>query len=880
MLGLLAFGTFVAHAQNKGSADTTKKTGGVISLSKPKPYRQVITDSVVTEQGLFRVHKLNDQYFFEIPLALFDKDLLMVTRLSKGPAGDKSAEYSGYQGDELGNTLINFSMGPNDRVFLKRNYYYNLSEDTSENGMYRSLTNSSMPPILLSFDIKAFSPDSNAVVIDITDFIGKDNELFFKQAYGQFQRQDYVKKKMGLLAYQADKSYTESVHSFPVNIEVKMVKTYKTVNDYRSVELNTSIIKLPDIPMKPRLADDRIGYFSTSYFNFDNDSHGVETNEFISRWRLEPKPEEADKYLRGELVEPQKPIVFYIDPATPKKWVPYLIQGVNDWQQAFEQAGFKNAIYAREAPTKEEDSSWSLEDARFSAIVYKPSMMKNASGPPNIRDPRSGELIEAHINWYHNVIRLLHDWYFIQAAAIDPKARRMEFDDSLMGQLIRFVSSHEVGHTLGLAHNFGASSTVPVDSLRNKTWVEAHGHTPSIMDYARFNYVAQPEDGVSEKGIFPRIGAYDKWAIEWGYKWLPQLGSRKEEQAYMNHWISNRLKANRYLWYGSQSKSSIDPRCQSEDLSNDPVKASYYGIQNLKRIVPNLTYWTSKPEEDYKDLRNMYIGVINQYYLYMIRVQKLIGGVQLNYDLHVGDSGARTTYVPRETQKEAVKFFADQLFSKPTWLINPDLNRVIGWGGGDTKLYVLASLQDLVLKLILSQTNFAVLLNFANDEPQRAYTVDELLEDVRKSIWSGLKSHKIFDDYQRNLQKIHVGRLIKLYRGELDIVSYREYTYNATNLNTDIRSILISHMKSLLADIETAIPYYNNNHLLRSHLQDVANRLKEAMDPKIHQLAPTVAEKSDEDQDGVTSDELDVPNVENCSLWCTRVGSYIDRLTY
>ena len=442
--------------------------------------------------------------------------------------------FFGYAGDQIGQNVIRFEKGPNNKIFLRNISYAEYAKD-STSPMFSAVNNSNIQPIAAAFDIKSFSKDSAGVVIEITDYINGDNDvLHFNSG---------LKSALRFAAIQSDKSYIVSVKSYPINIEIKTVKTYSrmpsppiggggfgggTGSGNMTVELNSSLVMLPKVPMQARYFDPRVGYFTVGYTDYDANPQGVESIQLIKRWRLEPKEEDMEKYKRGELVEPKKPIIFYIDPATPKKWIPYLIQGVNDWQAAFEKAGFKNAIMAKMAPTVEEDSTWSLEDARYSAIVYKPSDVANASGP-SISDPRTGEIMESHINWYHNVMELIHDWYFIQTAAVDPKARKMVYDDELMGQLIRFVSSHEVGHTLGLRHNFGSSSTVPVENLRNKAWVEANGHTPSIMDYARFNYVAQPEDNISEVGLFPRIGDYDKWAIEWGYKLFPQYKTPEEK---------------------------------------------------------------------------------------------------------------------------------------------------------------------------------------------------------------------------------------------------------------------------------------------------------------------------------------------------------------
>ncbi|HEX5651600.1 MAG TPA: DUF5117 domain-containing protein, partial [Chitinophagaceae bacterium] len=526
---------------SRDSLKTPPGPGRPVSVGL-KQYKDIITDKAKTDEGLFSVHKVEEKYFFEIPDVLLGREILVVNRISKAAAGMRSG-FFGYAGDQIGQNVIRFEKGPNNKIFLRSISFAEYAKD-STSPMFTAVTNSNIQPISASFDIKALSKDSTGSVIEITDYINGDNDiLFFNSSLKSSQR-------IGSL--QVDKSYVAGVRSFPINIEITTVKTYGrtptppssipglTVSSGGTgnitVELNSSMVLLPKEPMQARYFDPRVGYFAVGYTDFDLNPQGVKPVTIVKRWRLEPKDEDVEKYKRGELVEPKKPIIFYIDPATPKKWVPFLMQGVNDWQIAFEQAGFKNAIMAQQAPSKAENPEWSLEDARYSAIVYKPSEIGNASGP-SIADPRSGEIMESHINWYHNVMELLRDWYFIQAAAVDPQARKMQFDDELMGQLIRFVSSHEVGHTLGLRHNYGSSSSVPVENLRNKAWVEANGHTPSIMDYARFNYVAQPEDNISQKGIFPRIGDYDKWAIEWGYRQFFSYKSPEEEKAHLNKWV-------------------------------------------------------------------------------------------------------------------------------------------------------------------------------------------------------------------------------------------------------------------------------------------------------------------------------------------------------
>jgi len=541
--------------------DSNRRTP-LTSKQGPKPYKEVITDKAVTRSGFFKVHKIEDKYFFEIPDNMLGRDILVVNRLSKTQAG------TGYGGDQIGQNVVRFEKGPNNKIFI-RNISYAVYAKDSTSPMFSAVGNSNIQPIAAAFDIKAFSKDSMGTVIEMTDYINGDNEIMFYSSAAKTQQ------RLGTL--QTDKSYTVSVKPYPINIEIKAVKTYGrtpappgggggfggggAATGNLTVEMNSSFVLLPKVPMQARHFDPRVGYFAVGYTDFDVNPQGVKAITIAKRWRLEPKDEDIEKYKRGELVEPKKPIIFYIDPATPKKWIPYLVQGVNDWQIAFEKAGFKNAIIGKIAPTKEEDSTWSLEDARNSAIVYKPSDIANASGP-SIADPRSGEIIESHINWYHNVMELIRNWYMIQAAPSDARARQMLFPDELMGELIRFVSSHEVGHTIGLRHNFGSSSSVPVENLRNKAWVEANGHKTSIIDYARFNYIAQPEDNISTVGLFPRIGDYDKWAIEWGYRRFMEYASPEAEKTHLNQWSMDKLKHHRLL-FGDGESNQDDTRSQT-----------------------------------------------------------------------------------------------------------------------------------------------------------------------------------------------------------------------------------------------------------------------------------------------------------------------------
>ncbi|HET9052624.1 MAG TPA: zinc-dependent metalloprotease, partial [Cyclobacteriaceae bacterium] len=441
-----------------------------------------------------------------------------------------------------------------------------------------------------------------------------------------------------------------------------------------SLEINNSMLLLPKKPMMPRLSDKRVGYFGISQTDYGRDDQKATRRSYISRWKLIPKDVEA--YKRGELVEPVKQIVYYIDPATPVKWRPYLIAGVNDWNKAFEAAGFKNAIVAKEAPTKEQDPEWSVDDARYSVIRYFSSDIQNAYGP-HISDPRSGEILESHIGWYHNVMNLLRNWYFIQTAAINPEARSVKFKDEIMGELIRFVSSHEVGHTLGLPHNMGSSFAYPVDSLRSARFTKNSGTAPSIMDYARFNYVAQPGD--KDVALMPGIGEYDKHAINWGYRYIPGMKNPDQEKPILNKWITDKAN-NPVYFYGRQTGNPIDPRSQTEDLGNNAMKASAYGVANLKRIVPNLIAWTAEDGKDYGDLEELYGNVLGQWNRYNGHVKSNIGGVYETFRSYEEKADVFTP-VPKAIQKEAMAYLQKETFTTPVWMLDQTILKKIEHAG-------------------------------------------------------------------------------------------------------------------------------------------------------------------------------------------------------
>jgi len=844
-IGVMTISMAQAQVRPPAAASDSTRRGPGAALgsgvkAQPKPYASVITDKAITRRGMITTHKLEDKFFFEIADSTLGRDILVVSRIAKSGAEVRAAQ--GYAGDQIGSAVIRFEKGPNNRIFMRKVSYRTYGPD-STTAMYQSLKNSNIQAIAASFNIAAYTTDKKGSVIDITDYLNSDNDIFY---FGS----SMAKTRFRLGSQQSDRSYILNLRSYPTNVEISTVKTYSlaaAANPFgasapstgggggapagsSTVELNTSLVILPKVPMKPRYFDPRVGYFAVGYTDFDLNPQGVKEIELVKRWRLEPKPQDLAKYKRGELVEPQKQIVFYIDPATPKKWVPYLIAGVNDWAKAFEKAGFKNAIVAKLAPTAAQDSTWSLDDARHSAIVYKPSEIANASGP-SIADPRSGEIMESHINWFHNVMKLVHDWYMIQTAAVDPRARKMTFSDELMGDLIRFVSSHEVGHTLGLRHNYGSSSTVPTAYLRDKKWVEEHGHTPSIMDYARFNYVAQPEDKITAKGLYPRIGDYDKWAIEWGYKYFPDTKTGGADVPELNKMTIESAK-NRRLWFGTESNAD-DPHSQNEDLSDNAMQASSYGIKNLKIILTNLPAWTKETNEGYENLSNMYGQLTTQFGRYMGHVAKNIGGIYENPKT-VEQTGSVYERTPAATQKEAMTFLDQQLFKTPIWLVSKPILDNIDENG----LEVIGKLQNTTLTRLVSTNTLTKLISAEATDGDGAYKITDLFSDLNGAIFTELKTNQTIDVYRRNLQKIYVDKLISIVKpaassSGITIVSGRGGVMTQGGISAS-QSDVLSVVKGQLKELDTLIKSSANaaTGLSKYHLQDLADRIDNALNPK------------------------------------------------
>lgn len=727
-------------AWQHGFAQTPEKKADSTS-TQPKgmqAYNKVITDKAKNKSGLFTVSQVDTKYYFQIPDSLFNRYMLVVTRYLSTPEG-----MGAFGGEKANEQTIYFEKGANNTVYL-RSLQYKQDVRSADSMLAKALAGSNENPIVGAFPIKTTNPDNGNIVIDVTDAFKKDNPMF------SLESKEKTEKKLTSLA--DDKSFIEAIDTYAINIEVKTTKTYTSSTASSgsiTIRLNTSIVLLPKTPMRKRFFDERVGYFANKYVLFDDDEQRAQKKFIIQRYRLEPKDKDIKKYLKGELVEPKKQIVYYIDPATPKKWRPYLIAGINDWQKAFEVAGFKNAIVGKEWP--EDDKTMSLEDARYSVVRYYASETPNAYGP-RVSDPRSGEIIESHVGWYHNVMKLVQRWYMIQAGPLDARARKMHLDDELMGQLIRFVSSHEIGHTIGLRHNMGASNATPVEKLRDKKWVEANGHTVSIMDYARFNYVAQPEDNISPKGIYPRIGSYDKWAVQWGYGYYPNAKDEFEEEKILAKLTTDSLTANPKLWFGGEGKDE-DPRSQREDIGDDAVKASDYGIKNLKRVVPNLIEWTYQPNDAYDNLSDMHKAVVSQYSIYLYHVLKYIGN---NYVTKrtVDEKGVVYKQIPKAKVKAAIDYVGRQLFVAPLWMYPQEIDQLISLKTADQ----ISDQQNQVLNMLLSP-GMLYNISLKSIQFENAYTVPEFLNDLQQTVWVKFTGDEKQDFYRRSLQRGYIEKL-------------------------------------------------------------------------------------------------------------------------
>ena len=767
---------------------------------KEKTYSDIITDKALTDHGVFDVHKIEDKYFFEINDSLLGRDMMMVTRVVK------MATELPLRAHKLSEQVLRWEKF-NNNILLRVASYSNFANDSLP--IKEAVSNSNFEPIIASFKIEVKNEEKNSTVIDVSNLFKSDIKAF---GFPQRSRKTYK-----LSSLDSKLSMVESMKSFPLNIEVRHIKTYKSSdsnNGQVSMLLNNSIILLPKEPMRRRYFDQRVGWITNRQVDYGLDNQEAETVRYLRRWRLEVKKEDIEKFKKGELVEPKNPIVFYIDPGTPIKWRKYIKQGIEDWQTAFEEAGFKNAIIAKDPPTKEEDPDWSSEDIRYSVFRYLASTTINANGG-QVADPRSGEILQFDVNWYHNVLKLTRNWWIVQTGAVNPDARSVELKNEIAGEGVRFVAAHEVGHAIGLPHNMGSSSAYPVDSLRSATFTKKYGTAPSIMDYARWNYVAQPgDDGVALMPSYwdtPNVGVYDKYSIKWGYKPILDV-SEEEEKKILRSWIREKEDDLAYR-YGDPG---IDPSSQTEDLGDDAIKASEYGIANLKRIVPNLIEWTTIDGEDYDDLQEIYNTVLSQFRRYMGHVTTNVGGVYQYYKTSDQD-GAVYTHVDKNHQKACVEFLNKHLFETPYWMIDKNILNKIEFAGMTNRV---RALQSSYLNNLLDFGRMARMIENEAFNGINAYALQEMMVDLKNGLWKELKSNKQIDVYRRNLQRTYINRLKYIMNNEQPNRSgsfWSSYTTTVKVDVSDIRSVTMGILMDLRKDLKKAVKKYSDK-VVKNHL--------------------------------------------------------------
>ncbi|MEX2283567.1 MAG: zinc-dependent metalloprotease [Gemmatimonadota bacterium] len=785
----------------------------------PRPFREVIPANATADSGLFTVYRTaDDKLFFQIPDSLMEREFLMISRWARVPSNFGGFNPAGFSAQEQ---VLTFEKR-GQRVLMRKQSYDQVAADTTPIAV--SVLANNFAPIVASFPIAAIGPDGASAVIEVTEFYKGDTPAI--SGLDPARRRTY-----GVRRLDPDRSFINHARSFPLNVEVRHTQTFDAAtppsNEHigaLTLEMNQSLVILPREPMRPRYADERVGYFSTQRVNFSIVDQKAPTQTFIRRWRLEPK--DAQAYARGELVEPIKPIVYYLDPATPNEYRACVKQGVEDWVPAFETAGFKNAVQAKLPPTPGEDPTWDPEDVRYSVVRWAASLTRNAQGP-STSDPRTGEIIESDIVWYHNHLRSYRNRIMLETGAANPGARKLPIDDALMCEAMRQVIAHEIGHALGFPHNMIGSSAFPVDSLRSKTFARKYGVSPSIMDYARQNYVAQPGDGLEGVDFLRQIGPYDHYAVNWGYRALPQAPTPEAERPILNRWIKEKAHDPMFRFLQGPAMQA-DPRAQTEDIGDNPVRASGYAIANLKKVVPNLLEWTTRPGDNYTDLAEVYGEAIGMYSQYMGHVANVIGGVYA--DLKTSEQqGAVFTPVPKARQQEALRFLAQHVFEAPTWLLEEEILDRINTPGPQT----IQQRQAAILTNLLSAARLGRMVENDLESPGVGYPVAEYLEDVRTAVWQDAAA-SARDPYRRALQRNHIARLAALLVDPPPPPSPPPGAPPQTppfNVGaSDLRSLARAQLTELRTSVQVAAAR-TSDRVARAHLLDVRDRITQVLEP-------------------------------------------------
>ena len=797
--------------KKKNKAEVVQQVTPKTKIGQIKDYDKVITKDAITDDGLFKVHKLGEQYFFEIPNEHLGKDMLLVSRISKLPANLGGGYMNA--GTKTAERLVAWERF-DKKILIKERSYNSVADE--ELPISISVKSNNYEPILFAFDIAAFSKDSTAVVIDVTKFYSSDVKAI--SGLPSYLRTSYKVKNLD-----ASRSFINGMKSFPQNIEVLQDMTYNASKppsaqsaETISLQVNQSMILLPEQPMQSRFADDRVGWFTFSQVDYGSKKPKADRKTYIQRWRLEPKDPEA--YARGELVEPIKPIVYYLDPATPESLRKYIKEGIELWQGPFESAGFKNAIIAKYPPTKEEDPDFSPEDVRYSVVRYVASETRNAMGP-SVSDPRSGEIIESDIIWYHNHLRSYRNRYLLETGAANPSARTLDTPTEDIGEMMKMVIAHEVGHALGLPHNMSASKAYDVENYRNGAFTQEFGIASTIMDYARYNYIAQPGD--KNIRFIRQIGPYDHYAINWGYRNITGAFSADAERTTLDSWIMEKAGDAKYV-FGRQ-RSRFDPTSQTEDIGNDAIKASNYALKNLKYVAQNLPQWTSSQTNDYDDLEELYGEMLGCYNRYIGHVAGNIGGVQENL-ITPRQGGIAYQAVPKLVQQQSMLWLHENAFETPLWLVDKVMLQNIDYNGYTERL---RRLQSRYLNGILSFDKLGRLIDHESIDATN-YSALTMMQDLRKGVFSESKVTKNVDVYRRNLQRAYVDRMAFLMTEDLESRRNEDY-FNVSQ--SDIRALVRGELNTLKRQVAAA-GNRQVNIVTKYHYRDLVKRIEEVLDPK------------------------------------------------
>ena len=792
--------------------------GPTKTFTPPKPgalkkYDDVITKDAKTQAGVFAVHRIDDRVYFEIPQDKLGKLLMIRSELSKGPAGGGMFSVNGSQ---LGVKFVKLERKEN-KIFVIEVQFDKRGDKSVEATIEATQTE----PIIASFPVECEGKDRSAVIQVTSVYLSDSMDLGARRAGGGAGG-----------SIDSDKSYLNDVKAFPTNIEARATLTIRGGGGglpnipglppgfggggarAATVVVHYSLIALPDEPMKGRFFDPRVGYFTEGFSDFSGKRSWVESKEFITRFRLEKKDPSAD------VSEVVKPITFYLAPEIPEKWRPYLKQGIEDWKTAFEKAGYKNAIVCKDPPGRAEDPNWDPEDARYSVIRWVAEPVANAMGP-HVHDPRSGEIISAHIIFWHDILKIVHMWYFVQCSAQDARARKFPFPDDLTGELIRYVAAHEVGHTLGLRHNHRASQAYSIPQLRDPKFVADHGSVASIMSYGRYNYVAQPEDKIPVKDLIPKLGPYDFFAIEWGYKTVTAASSPEAEKSTLDEWAAKQID-NPFLRFGGEDAvSTVDPTVLTENIGNDPVKATELGFKNMDRVIGYLLETTTAKGEDFELLRETYSELMGHRSRWLAAVMKQVGGVVESRTL--GQRGEQFARIPKDKQQAAVKFLIENAFATPKKLIDPAIVNQFKFSGVASDVM---GQQRMLLSGLLNAGRLNRLMDAEVVSPENAYTVGELVSDVQTGVWTELKADapKV-DPLRRNLQRAY----IEILKAEFESKDQGGQSFNpgrrgmsfdfGPSRSTELRATARIALRDLSKQIEAAVPK-TKDPTTKAHLQD------------------------------------------------------------